>query len=146
MAIARARQANELKEGRRGDNWIQNTFNDTEENILASLKDLDGPKTWDLATINAAYRKALAQQEPTTSAQLPTFTLVKGLSVNYISDFNKGEPAIVQVPYNYKFFLQLLLIKGRVYRKKVLRAPHYVIFWSLPNMKRSLKLRSFATA
>ncbi len=99
---ASARDANQAGGGRNAQ-WIPDTFGASEVEIVESLSSIDGPKTWKLATINKTYEEAVKRNPPAEEMALPRFILVKGLSVNYWHDYQKGKAIIVQLASQFNF-------------------------------------------
>lgn len=89
--------------GGRTNNWIQDTFGTPEAQIVGELKDAAALRTWDLSSIDEAFIRAKVKTPPEATPTLPTFFLVKGLSVNYLHDYPQGKNAILQLASQFNF-------------------------------------------
>lgn len=89
--------------GGREKGWIEATFGKKETEILESLSALDGPPTWSLAEIESAFNEAIKGLASGPAAALPTFTLVKGISVSYLHEYPLGRDSVVQLASQFNF-------------------------------------------
>ena len=87
--------------GGRKATWIQDTFDKTEEQIILEFNDLPAPPTWTIDTINKTYAHVVARAQGKSSSK--PFTLVKGVSVNYLSDSILGQNCIVQLASQFNY-------------------------------------------
>jgi hypothetical protein len=97
-----AKNTNATGGGRTSD-WIQDTFGKSEAQIVGELKNAPALPTWNLLSIDEAFLAAKTKTPPESAATLPTFFLVKGLSVNYLHDYPQGKNAILQLASQFNF-------------------------------------------
>jgi hypothetical protein len=96
-------KATDAPGGGRQEGWITATFGRGESEISKSLQSIDGPFTWNLASIDQAFNEAIKRAPSAAKMQVPTFTLVKGLSINYLHEYPWGKDSIVQLASQFNF-------------------------------------------
>jgi hypothetical protein len=94
--------------GGRGADWIQQTFGQTEQKLMAELEEIAPPQTWRVKDINALYDQLLREQKSSSPQQekkssSPQFTLVYGVSANYIPNAPTGPGSIGQAASQFDY-------------------------------------------
>lgn len=111
-AREQAKNTNTTGGGRSG-NWIIETFGKSEAQIITELKGTSPLSTWNLSSIDEAFLAA-KKKTPPQGTTLPTFFLVKGLSVNYLHDYPQGKNAILQLASQFNFLESVSTSKTNV--------------------------------
>lgn len=86
--------------GRPGD-WIEQTFGQTEDAILPTLRGIDGPKRWSIQTINETYIEVTHGAQEISDT---LYYLVTGVGINYLHEAPVGrDGAIVQAASQFNY-------------------------------------------
>ncbi|WP_156865133.1 hypothetical protein [Pajaroellobacter abortibovis] len=102
-SLQNARRAEGVGAGRT-PNWIQDTFDQSEDEMITSLSQIPGPPTWTVASIDSAYQYWQKKNPPSSlDTTLPTLTMVKGVSVNFLHEVPLAKNSILQLASQFNF-------------------------------------------
>lgn len=87
------------------NSWIEDTLNLSEEELIQHLKNVEAPHTWTIDDIDVVYKNLIKTHRvgQAINTPLPTFTMVKGMGVNYLHEVPLGKNAIVQLASQYNY-------------------------------------------
>jgi hypothetical protein len=89
--------------GGRSPNWIFDTFQVNEADLVDQLTQVDGPKTWSVKIINDLYQELSKSHPPDNTATKADFVMVEGLSVNYLHEAPLGDGSFLQLASQFNF-------------------------------------------
>jgi hypothetical protein len=98
-----ARRQGKPNKAGRGKDWIKETFEQDENEIIQKLKNEPAPKTWTLEEIDHAYQNEIKKHQPDSSRKKAQFILVKGVSINHLHEAPLSHDSFVQLASQFNF-------------------------------------------